>query len=142
MKVSELKTGTKNPRKIKGPSFEKLKKSIQEFPKMMELRPIVYDPETMEILGGNMRLKAIKELGMKEIPDTWVRSAVDLTEDERKRFVITDNVGFGEWDEDILANEWGDLPLADWGVELSVNFGQPLDGGAIVTGKQIGRAHV
>ena len=79
---------------------------------------MVYDPDTMEVLGGNMRLRAIRELGMKEIPDTWVRSAVELTDEEKQRFSIADNVGFGEWDWDIIANEWDGLPLVDWGLDL------------------------
>lgn len=115
MKTSILKLGKKNPRKIPDSKFQKLKQSITEFPKMMELRPIVYDPETMEVLGGNMRLKAIRELGMKEIPDSWIRSANELTEDEKKRFIIVDNVPYGEFDWDVLAKEWDDMPLADWG---------------------------
>lgn len=115
MKTSILKLGKKNPRKIPDSKFQKLKQSITEFPKMMELRPIVYDPETMEVLGGNMRLKAIRELGMKEIPDSWIRSANELNEDEKKRFIIVDNVPYGEFDWDVLAKEWDDMPLADWG---------------------------
>ena len=120
MKTSKLKIRANNPRQINSERFEKLKKSIAEFPKMMELRPIIYDPDTMEVLGGNMRLRAIRELSMTEIPDTWIRSAAELTEDERKRFTLADNIGFGEWDWDILANEWDDLPLDDWGLNLPV----------------------
>lgn len=120
MNISELKTKDGNPRFIKDDKFKKLVQSIKEFPKMMELRPMVYDPVTMEILGGNMRLNALKELGYKEIPDNWVKSASDLTNDEKKRFLITDNVGFGEWDWDILANEWDSDQLKDWGVDLPV----------------------
>ena len=105
MKLSALKTNPNNPRLIKDDKFQKLVNSIREFPKMMELRPIIVD-EQMIIQGGNMRFKAIKELGLKEIPDSWVKQANDLTEEEKKRFVISDNVGFGEWDWDVLANEW------------------------------------
>lgn len=125
MKVSKLKANSKNPRQVRDAKFDKLKKSIQEFPKMMELRPIVYDPVTMEVLGGNMRLRAIQDLNMKEIPDNWVKSAADLTDEEKERFVITDNVSFGEWDFDVLANEWDGLPLTDWGMDLP-NFEEPL----------------
>jgi hypothetical protein len=117
MKTAKLKVGKSNPRQIKDDRFEKLKKSIQEFPKMMELRPIVYDPDTMEVLGGNMRLRAIKDLGMSEIPDTWVRSAAELTDEERKRFIIADNVPFGEWDDDLLKS-WDPGELEDWGIDL------------------------
>jgi len=84
---------------------------------MMELRPIVVDDSGI-ILGGNMRYKALKELGYKEVPDNWVKTADQLTEDEKKRFIIEDNIPFGEWDWDMLANEWDDSFLFDWGLEL------------------------
>lgn len=118
MKISNLKFNPNNPRTIDVSKFKKLVKSIETFPKMLELRPIVYNPETMEVLGGNMRLKALQELKYKEIPDTWVKSAESLTEEEKKRFVIEDNVGFGEWNFDMLANEWDDIELEEWGVDL------------------------
>jgi len=117
MKVKELIINPKNPRLIKNERFELLKRSIQEFPKMMELRPIVYDPATMHILGGNMRFKALQELGYKEIPDTWIRSADQLTDEEKQRFIIEDNVPFGEWDYQQL-NEWDSDDLSVWGLEL------------------------
>jgi ParB-like chromosome segregation protein Spo0J len=139
MKTSKLKIKANNPRQIRDDRFEKLKKSIQEFPKMMELRPIVFDPDTMEVLGGNMRLRAIRDLGMKEIPDTWIRSADDLTEDERKRFVIQDNVSGGEWDWDIIANEWDGLPLVDWGLELPV---LPEIGETVINPKSENEVHI
>lgn len=85
---------------------------------MLELRPIVYNPETMEVLGGNMRLKALQELKYKEIPDAWVKSAESLTEEEKKRFIIEDNVGFGEWDYKLLENNWDKEQLEDWGIEF------------------------
>lgn len=84
---------------------------------MMELRPIIVDNDMM-ILGGNMRYRALKELNYKEIPDTWIKKASELTEDERKRFIIADNIQQGEWDFDILANEWEAQDLEDWGLEL------------------------
>jgi len=117
MKLNEIHLNSNNPRLIKDDKFKKLVNSMREFPKMMELRPIVVD-ETMTIQGGNMRYRALKELGYKEIPDNWVKQANDLTEDEKKRFIIADNVGFGEWDMDILANEWDVEQLNDWGVDL------------------------
>jgi DNA modification methylase len=117
MKVSSLKKNPNNPRQIKGEKLELLKKSVTEFSKMMSLRPIIID-ETNTVLGGNMRLAAIKALGMKEIPDDWVKCADDLTEDEKREFTIKDNAGFGEWDYDLLANKWSDLPLNDWGLDL------------------------
>lgn len=117
MKVSDLKNNPDNPRIIKDAAFLKLKKSIKEFPQMMELRPMVIDSEGF-VLGGNMRLQAIKDLKMKEIPDSWVKRADDLTEEQKREFVIKDNSGFGEWDWDAIANEWSDLPLADWGLDI------------------------
>ena len=117
IKVSKLKKNPSNPRQIKGDKLDKLKASIEQFPAMMELRPIVIDADGV-ILGGNMRFAAIKALGMKEIPDTWVKQADELTDEEKQRFVISDNAGFGEWDWDAIANEWDHLPLADWGVDV------------------------
>lgn len=116
MNLSELKPNPNNPRVIKDERFKKLVNSIKEFPKMMRLRPIVVDDDNM-ILGGNMRLRALQELNYTEIPDEWVARASDLTEEERKRFIIVDNVGFGENDLDMLANEWELEDLDNWGVE-------------------------
>ncbi len=84
---------------------------------MMELRPMVIDADGT-VLGGNMRLKALQELGYTEIPDTWVRRAADLTDEEKQRFIIADNVGFGEWDWDTLANDWEVVDLEAWGLEI------------------------
>ena len=123
--ISKFKFNESNPRLIKDHRFEELKKSISEFPKMLELRPVVYDPDTMAVLGGNMRLRELIDLGYKKIPRTWTKSAKDLTEEERKRFVIVDNVGFGEWDYDILANQWGEDELREWGMKF--DFGEMLN---------------
>lgn len=112
--ISKIKANPNNPRVIKDDKFKKLVKSIQEFPKMMELRPIVVNDD-MVVLGGNMRLKACKELGLKEVP---VIKASDLTEDQQRQFIIKDNIGFGEWDWDLLANEWDAQELDEWGVEV------------------------
>ena len=117
MKITDIKINPKNPRIIKDDRFKKLVKSIEEFPKMMKLRPIVVDGEGV-VLGGNMRLKALQYLKFKEIPDEWVKRADELTEDEKKRFIIEDNVGFGDWDFDALANEWDAQLLEDWGLDL------------------------
>jgi len=114
VKLSEVKSNPNNPRIIKDDKFSKLVKSIKEFPKMLEIRPIVVNAD-MIVLGGNMRLKACKEAGLKEVP---VIFADDLTEDEQKQFIIKDNVGFGEWDWDMLANEWEPELLEDWGLEV------------------------
>lgn len=103
-----------NPRVIKDDKFAKLVRSIKEFPKMLEIRPIVVNSD-MIVLGGNMRLKACKEAGLKEVP---IILADNLTEEEQKQFIIKDNVGFGEWDWDMLANEWEPELLEDWGLEV------------------------
>jgi len=113
LKISQLKENTSNPRLIKGDKFKKLVKSIKEFPEMLELRPIVVD-ENMVVLGGNMRLKACKEAGLKEV---WIEVAENLTEAQKKEFIIKDNVGFGEWEWDILANEWDAMDLNEWGLD-------------------------
>lgn len=116
-KLSDYHINPSNPRLIKDERFKKLCKSIEEFPKMMALRPIIVDAYNM-ILGGNMRYKALKELGYKEVPDEWIRKAEELTEDEVRRFIVEDNVPFGEWDWDRLANEWDEQELIDWGLEI------------------------
>ena len=122
MKLSEIKANPNNPRLIKDDKFKKLVKSIKEFPKMMALRPMVVDADGV-VLGGNMRLKALQELKYKEVPDTWIKQASELTEDEQRRFIIADNVGFGENDWDMLANEWDADELVDWGLDLPTDWG-------------------
>lgn len=117
MRLSEIHCNPKNPRLIKDERFKKLCQSIKEFPKMMALRPIIVDSEGL-ILGGNMRFKALKELGYKEVPDEWVKRDSELTEAEKQRFIIADNVGFGEYDWDILANEWEKDDLIEWGLDI------------------------
>lgn len=117
IQLKDIKPNPNNPRLIKDDKFKKLVKSIEEFPKMMELRPMVIDENSI-VLGGNMRLKALKELGYKEVSDTWVKSAKDLTPDEIRRFIIADNVGFGEHDWEMLANEWDLNELTEWGLDV------------------------
>ena len=117
MKLSQIKSNPNNPRIIKDEKFKKLCESIKALPKMMELRPIVVDDKFI-VQGGNMRLKALNELGYKDIPDTWVKQAKDFNEDELKEFIIKDNVGFGEWDWDDLANNWDVEKLEDWGLDI------------------------
>lgn len=121
MKLSKLKSNPNNPRIIKDDKFKKLVQSISEFPEMMEKRPIVCVTDVddkLYPLGGNMRLKALQELKYKEIPDSWVILADEWTEEKRKEFVIKDNVGFGEWDWDDLANNWDAEKLTDWGLDI------------------------
>lgn len=117
MKLSKLKNNLNNPRILKDDKFKKLVKSIKEFPKMMELRPMVIDKNNI-VLGGNMRLKALKELGYKDIPNNWVKRADELTEAEKERFIIADNVGFGVWDWDELNENWDENNLIDWGLDI------------------------
>ena len=116
MKIKDIKSNPKNPRLIKDARFKKLVQSLKEFPKMLVLRPIVINEDNV-VLGGNMRLKALIELGYKEVPDTWVKRADELTEEEKKRFVIADNVEFGENDIEILSKEWDKAEVVDWGME-------------------------
>ena len=114
IEIKKLKPNPNNPRSINKNKFERLKKSITEFPKMLELRPIVVD-ENFIVLGGNMRLKALKDLGIKE---TFYIQQKDLSDDQKKQFVIKDNASFGDWDWDILANEWNNKDLLDWGIDV------------------------
>ena len=118
VKITEIKSNPNNPRIIKDDKFKKLVKSIQEFPQMLKLRPIVVNKD-MVVLGGNMRLKACKEAGLKEV---HILKADELTDDQQKEFIVKDNVGFGEWDWDMLANEWDTDKLEDWGLDLPIYF--------------------
>jgi len=118
VKISKVKGNPNNPRIIKNDKFKKLVKSIQEFPEMLKLRPIVVD-EDMMVLGGNMRLKASKDAGLKEV---WIEVAEGLTEEQKKEFIVKDNVGFGEWEWDMLANEWDSVQLAEWGLDVWENL--------------------
>ena len=122
VKINTIKTNPKNPRLIKDDKFKKLVKSIQEFPQMLELRPIVVDENNI-ILGGNMRYKACIEAGLKEV---YILKAEDLTEEQKDEFIVKDNVGFGEWDWDILANEWDAEKLDEWGLNVP-NYSLGLD---------------
>ena len=114
--ISEVKENPSNPRFIKDSKFKKLVKSIKAFPEMLEKRPIVVD-EDMVVLGGNMRLKACKSAGLFEV---WVDIAQGWSQEQKNEFIIKDNVGFGEWDWDILANDWDTTQLTDWGLDVWV----------------------
>jgi ParB-like chromosome segregation protein Spo0J len=114
MKIQEIKTNPNNPRIIKDHKFKQLVKSIQDFPQMLELRPIVIDENNM-VLGGNMRLKACLEAGLTDVP---VIHANNLTEDKKKEFIVKDNVGYGEWDWSELANTWEVDLLQEWGLDI------------------------
>lgn len=114
MNINEIKPNPNNPRIIKDNKFKQLVKSIQDFPQMLELRPIVIDENNM-VLGGNMRLKACIEAGLKDVP---VKQAKDLTEEQKKEFMVKDNIGFGEWDWDLLANEFDTEEIGEWGLDI------------------------
>ena len=114
VKIGEVKNNPQNPRLIKDDKFRKLVKSIFEFPQMLELRPIVVDENNI-VLGGNMRLKACKEAGLQEV---FIVKAENLTEEQKQEFIVKDNVGFGEWDWDMLANTFEAEQLDEWGLDL------------------------
>jgi ParB-like chromosome segregation protein Spo0J len=125
VKISEVKPNPKNPRIIKDGKFQKLVKSIQEFPDMLNKRPLIVFTDVDNkyvVLGGNMRLKACKEIGLKEIP---IIVADEWTEEQKNEFLIKDNVGFGEWDWDSLANEWDAESLDNWGLDLPILMNEP-----------------
>ncbi len=115
--INKIRNNPINPRLVNKAKFEKLKKSIQEFPQMLELRPIVINEDGI-ILGGNMRYKALVELGYEEVP---VIVASYITKEQENEFIIKDNLGFGDWDWDILANEWDSVELEDWGLDVWQN---------------------
>jgi ParB-like chromosome segregation protein Spo0J len=114
VKLSDIKLNPNNPRRIGKIEMERLVKSLTDFPDMMSIREIVVD-ETMTVLGGNMRTLALRKTGAKECTAKIVKG---LTEAQKREFVIKDNSAFGEYDFDVLANGWDDLPLAEWGVPL------------------------
>lgn len=116
--INEVKLAPNNPRVIKNDKFKKLVFSIKEFPEMLNLRPIVVD-ENMVVLGGNMRLRACREAGLTQVP---IIRASEFTEEQKKEFVIKDNSSFGEWDWDVLANEWNIDDLAEWGLDIPASY--------------------
>ena len=118
VKLYKIRGNKKNPRIIKDHKFQKLVKSIKEFPEMLEKRPIIVD-EDMVILGGNMRLKASKEAGLKEV---WIDIAKGWTQEQKDEFIVKDNVGYGDWEWDLLGNEWDSTALEDWGLDVWQNI--------------------
>lgn len=109
--TKDLRPNPDNPRIIRDYQFQKLVKSLKDFPEMLEARPIVVDPD-MVVLGGNMRLRACQEAGIKEVP-VYIASWDEI---KQKQFIVKDNIGYGEWDWDILGNTWESSQLADWGL--------------------------
>jgi ParB-like chromosome segregation protein Spo0J len=114
LKIKQIKANPDNPRVIKDGKFQKLVQSIKDFPRMMEIRPIVVNADNM-VLGGNMRLKACIEIGLTELP---VLRVEDLTAEQQREFIIKDNSAFGEWDWELLANQWDALQLEEWGLDI------------------------
>lgn len=111
--IKDIIPNPNNPRLIKDEKFLKLVKSIKDFPEMLSIRPIVVNKQ-MVVLGGNMRLKALKEAGIKKVPVI----ISDLTEEQQREFIIKDNVGFGEWDWSMIANEWDVDQITEWGLDI------------------------
>jgi DNA modification methylase len=120
--INKIKSNPNNPRVIKDDKFKKLVQSLKDLPEMAQVRPIVVNQD-MIVLGGNMRLKAMKEAGWKEAPV----AVVDWDEDKQRQFIIKDNVGFGEWDWDMLANEWDAESLGDWGLDVPQMGGTEIE---------------
>lgn len=122
VKIKEVKNNPNNPRLIKDDKFKKLVQSIKDFPEMLNIRPIVVN-EDMVILGGNMRYKACLEAGLKEVPIIKVDG---LSAEKQREFIIKDNVSGGEWDWDMLANEWDNLELEEWGLDIPKQFDEEI----------------
>lgn len=122
VKLTEIHENPDNPRQIGKAEFERLVKSLRDFPEMLEIREIVVD-ESMMVLGGNMRLRALREAGASEC---LAKIVTGLTPEQKREFIIKDNGEWGAWDFDILANAWDDLPLVDWGVELPGEWMNPI----------------
>jgi 16S rRNA G966 N2-methylase RsmD len=112
--IGQVTPNPDNPRTIKDAKFRQLVQSIRDLPQMLELRPIVVNAAGV-VLGGNMRLRACKEAGLKQVP---VIRADHLTEAQQREFAVKDNVGFGEWNWDALANEWDSVQLDSWGLDV------------------------
>jgi len=114
LNISEIKPNDNNPRFITDAKFKKLVKSIKEFPQMLEMRPLVVDEDNV-VLGGNMRLEALKAAGVFEVT---VHQAMGLTDEQKKEFIIKDNLPYGEWDWDSLSSGWDETLLNDWGFNV------------------------
>lgn len=114
MRIEDIRPNPSNPRYITDDKFKKLVESIRSFPQMLELRPLVID-ENNVVLGGNMRLRACIEAGLTDVP---VKQVMNFTKEQKEEFIIKDNSSYGSWDWDLLGNEWDNLPLEDWGLDL------------------------
>jgi DNA modification methylase len=114
LNIKDIKLNSHNPRDITPEQFAKLKKSLQEFPQMLDTRPLVID-ENNVVLGGNMRLRVLQDLGFEDVP---VKQVTGWTEEQKKEFIVKDNLSYGMWDWEMLANEWDAEQLEDWGLEI------------------------
>lgn len=123
IKIYKIKGNKKNPRIIKDYKFNQLVKSIKEFPEMLEKRPIIVD-EDLVVLGGNMRLRASKDAGLKEV---WIDIAEGWTQEQKDEFTVKDNVSFGEWDWTMLGNEWDSTEIKDWGLDVWQNLDDDIN---------------
>ena len=123
VRLAKIKANPDNASVLKDDKFQKLVASLETFPDMLELRPIVVD-ETWTVLGGNMRLRALQHLKVKEVPVTQVEG---LTPEQKREFIIKDNASFGEWDWDVLANEWDPEQLTAWGLDVWLPEAEPED---------------
>lgn len=123
VKISDVKPNPNNPRTVKDDKFAKLVKSIKDFPEMLDIRPIVVNDD-MIVLGGNMRLKACKDAGLKTIP---IIKASNLTEQQQREFIIKDNLGYGEWDWQMIGAEWDTKQLEEWGMDVPEFTIMPTD---------------
>ena len=121
--IKDVKMNPSNPRVIKDDKFRKLVKSIQDFPQMLEIRPIVVNDD-MIVLGGNMRLKACIEAGLTELP---IIKASELTPEQQREFIIKDNIGYGEWDWELLTQDWTEDELDEWGLDVIKHDWEQLD---------------
>lgn len=136
--INKIKENPKNPRYINKDRFNKLVKSIKKFPEMLEKRPLVIDEDNM-VLGGNMRLKALKKAGVKKV---WIDVAKDWSEEQKKEFIIKDNIGYGEWDYDSLANDWDLETLDDWGLDVPlINDDDEIDDPEIEFSEYLDESH-
>ena len=142
MKLSDLKYNPQNPQSFT--DLSKLRKSTEMFPKMMELRPLVYDPETMFVLGGNKRLLCLNEMKMLDIPDDWAKSAEGLTEEEKQHFILADNMSWGTWDWEAVEANWDTDFLGEIGLTKFDAFQpslEPTFGGREITQDEIDKAN-
>jgi len=121
MKLSNIKVNHNNPRVIKDAKFNKLVESLKEFPEMMKERPLVFVTDTdgkLMPLGGNMRLRALKELKYTDISDDWISIVDNWTDEQKRQFIVKDNLSYGEWDFDLLTAEYDKDELIEWGMDL------------------------